>query len=359
MLRLAVALALLLALAGASRAAGVKEAGNWTAVCDNVGDCQVTGLGRGGGNPWPEGFTPYLILRRGGEPGAAIDLSFIAEPSAALGPPRPPPFRFAAGGRIIRSIRPEKPAFMLNFTQDDPGPDFSIRAFTGAELDAMLRALRRGRRLTVDQKGKPTLSVDLRGAAEVLAFVDAQQGRTGTVAALAAPGPAPEPTVTPPRRPRIELPPPADQAGIPFRPTLSAEVRDRGCRWVDTELSPRERLRPGLLLWGLRCIELGREHRVLFFSDESGGSWRPVDLPPPPGAEPGFRPDIRGVSNDPRYVIQYPSDTDCGRAVYWAWTGARFEVVRVDHLTKCKGVLEIQQWPVFTAEVIDPGEAKR
>lgn len=135
--------------------------GDWAVACDNAGLCQMASLAAD--NAVPEGVTMALLRQPGGA--GAVDLSFDAvgdEPAVA------PPAVTIDGRRL--------PLATLN----------------GAPAMAVARAMADGRTLMVMEAGGGVRArLSLAGASAALRWIDAQQGRAGTVTALVATGDRP------------------------------------------------------------------------------------------------------------------------------------------------------------------------
>jgi len=148
----------------------LRTFGDWTAGCDNTGVCTMASLG-------PEGaaFPPVtLSLTRQPGPDGGWALAFETPGDA---PPAAPAAVTIDGRR------------------------FALADLSGAAAGAVAREMANGRTLAVlALRDRRLAGVSLTGAAAALRWIDAQQGRAGTVTATVATGPRDAATV-PRRRP--------------------------------------------------------------------------------------------------------------------------------------------------------------
>lgn len=167
----------------------LKTFGDWAVGCDNLLTCQLRSLGPESGMP---GDTTMAIARDAG-PSGKIALSLDGAENADL----------AVDGR---------------------------RTATPAQT---LAAMANARVLTALAGGKAVATVSLKGASAALRYVDAVQGRVGTVTALVARGLRPARAVpAPPAAPTIVALAPNGTAATPTPAQLATMRRTAQC---DTE----------------------------------------------------------------------------------------------------------------------------
>jgi len=179
-------LPLALLLAATPQPGQLRTFGDWTAGCDNTRVCTVASLG-------PEGadFPPVtLSLTRQPGPGGGWELAFEAPGDA----PVPRPAAVAIDGRRL-----------------------ALADLSGPSAAAVARAIANGRALTVlGPRDRRLATMSLTGASAALRWVDAVQGRAGTVTATVATGPRSASAVS------SRAPAPVIRALIPAGPAATA-----------------------------------------------------------------------------------------------------------------------------------------
>lgn len=327
-----------------SRPASFKD---WNVVCDNTLTCSAIGGTLYTASPF------YVQIVRDAGPGAqpALSIGFWRTSDAGRAPSRL--WIETADGRVLFETR-----LVLK----------EIRYWRARRLSlplnpALLAALRDGARvrLKIEEPQADDLEVSLAGASAALRWMDARQGRAGTVTALVARGAAPAARVPPaPSAPQVRRAPAASQQGLPKRPPewLRAELVCEG----DARPGPFVyRLGRGRLLWLAPCENIaGYNTGVrMFMSDESGRR-----LPDPP-ADRGFddgddEADLHGgqtnLDFDPATriltaTVYFRQMRDCGWKVQWVWDGHAFRRVRLSMTYDEQAVFD---WPVwFRARIVD------
>ena len=179
---LLIGLAAALAAAGGAHAAGTKQVKDWLGVCANTGACAAFGFA-----PEDNELGGYLIIHRDGGPAAAPRVSIVLDP----GDKQPTAaWTLKLDGHPIAGLGPVHAE----------GSDAGSRAeLTGHAADALIAALRNGQSLLVSA-GATSVDISLAGSAAVLLWLDDQQGRVGTVTALARDGAKPASAVPAPSR---------------------------------------------------------------------------------------------------------------------------------------------------------------
>ncbi|HEV2081883.1 MAG TPA: DUF1176 domain-containing protein [Brevundimonas sp.] len=290
---------------------------DWIAACDNVNRCvAVTGAGADGA---------WLKVEIGPEEDARPTVSF-----GAVDPRDGQPVE---GSTLAIDGRP-----------------------SGTDTVA---ALGRGRRAAVTAGGQAR-PVSLGGAAAAFLWIDDQQGRLDTTAALIRRGEAPPRGVRPlPQRPRVtplRIPGGGTGEERALPPALEALPAVRECR-VDV---PGERARVwriGVedLLWEVPCYRGAyNEGSRLFIAKPDGSDAHPLGLPVARG-EP--TPFIVNGDFDPESGLLTSFDKgrgvgDCGVARAWAWTGRGFVLTGEAAMEECWGVPS-DQWPVLYEAIVE------
>ena len=175
----------------------LKTFGDWAVGCDNVGDCEMASLGPEGGD-FP---AINLMLARTAGPAGPITVTLMPNDGLA---PKAAPAGVAIDGKAVGG------AFGGS---DTP----SVTGDTGAAIAA---AMANGRALAIrDGGGKTLATLSLKGASAALRYIDAEQGRAGTVTAIVAKGSQPAGSVpAAPSSPQIVAVAPA---GEPFAPNAA------------------------------------------------------------------------------------------------------------------------------------------
>jgi len=326
MLRTFAAAAALLVLASGAQAAGTKSVADWTGVCSNIGHCAAFGFAAEAADT-----DAYLRVDRAAGPTAAPGVLIALDPADTQ--PNAT-WTLTLDGRPVAGVGPVKAV----------GSDSGARArLTGPPAMALIEALRNGKSLAILAGGKPVATVSLTGSAAVLLWVDDQQGRVGTLTALARPGPKPASAVPPaPPTPLITPAPAVSQAGLPKAAPKSLTKGEIGCDPIDTPEDIVARLAPGVVLWGPEC-ETGpyNEVSLVFLGDEHAGHLKRVSFVDTRG--PGQASDeLMNASYDPktRTLSMFAKARglgDCGETAAWVWDGKSFRLLWERDMPACRG----------------------
>ncbi len=342
---------------GAAARAGVRETGSWIAACDNMRTCHAYGLSDRHSGPTGDQRAAYLRITVAGEQGARPKIEIVLPggylDSAAV----------SVDGRPVEGIKPVTwVSYRGSMTWGTTA--HTLGTVDPASVSLLLQAMRHGRKLEV---GPLAFSLD---GAETLAWIDAEQGRAGSVSALWAVGDRAESVPPLPPMPEIVLAPRADQAGLDWR--MPASVLERtgtaGCP-PNPASDISRRLAPGVVLWSPYCER--HMPRQLFLGGEHGEGLRPVDLPLPADYDlkveplqlgapsPGIPTDAGSWDADPRELYTFPWGSFCGRALTWKWGGQGFVLYGDWLILDCHGIMEEHRLPLFVATVKDPTPAPR
>jgi hypothetical protein len=336
-MRIAIILAAAL-IATSAHAAGFKTVKDWTAVCDNVGDCTAFGFSEEAAD-----MEAYLEVVRHAGPTAAPKLLLVYD-----APDKQPSqtWTVTLDGHPIAGLGP------IHATGGEDGARGVVPA-------SLIAALRNGQSLEINQAGKELASISLVGSAAALLWVDDQQGRVGTVTALAKPGPKPASDVPPPKpAPLIAVAPAASQAGLPKHAPKSLIEGIDECD-IDPTMKDTDdivaRLAPGLVLWGPQCeMAAYNELNIFYVGDEHGGHVRRLTFPEPAGLTPSTDDELMNVTFDPKTqtLASFSKGRgigDCGSDARWVWDGKAFQLLSEAFMSECRGVLAADWPPIFVA----------
>ena len=298
----------------------LRTFGDWTVGCDNIGLCQMASLAAD--NAVPEGVTMALLRQPGG--GGAVDLSFDAvgdEPAVA-------PVAVTIDGRRL-------PLGTLN----------------GSSAMAVARAMAEGRSLTVlERGGRVRARLSLAGASAALRWIDAQQGRAGTVTALVARGDRPVAAVPEARpAPVIRAAIPTAAATPPTEAKLADMRRRAGCdaqAAAGTYGAPEHHaLGHGATLVMLPCSTGAYNLSSTLFVIRDGVVV-PAETDAPVGfdASPAAGTDrlasvVNGAWKDGE-LTSYAKGRglgDCGVHQTFVWDGSRLRLTEQSEMGECRG----------------------
>jgi hypothetical protein len=343
-MRIALAAALAaVAFAGAAQAftATNKTIKDWTAVCDNTGACTAFGF-----TPDASDSRAFVKVTRGAGPTAVpvVEIGFDTGDTQ-------PDQRWVLGvdGKPVAGVA------TLVVKGSDDGARVTL---TPGQAAALIEAMRNGNHLELLKDGKSLADISLSGSAAMLLWVDVDQGRAGTVTAMAGKGPAPASSVPPAAAaPVVTAAAPVSQAGLPTKAPTSLIKGNSDCD-MDTNPVPEPddivaRLAPGVVLWGPECeLAAYNQMNIVFLGDEHGDHIRPLKLPDYAGgvASKGTS-ELINASFDPKTQTLSAFDKgrglgDCGSSATWVWDGRAFQLVSETLMTECHGVIS-DDWPTL------------
>lgn len=300
----------------------LKTFGDWTVGCDNTALCTMTSLGPEDGGPLPD--VTMTLLRQTG-PEGRVDLWFQ---SVRQGTPVLPAAVAVDGARIALPPRLGGPAA------------FRVAA-----------AMANGRMLAVvEPGGKVRARIPLAGASAAMRWIDAQQGRAGTVTALVAKGPAAATTTPGPRAaPVIRAVAPSGTPAVPSAAQLAAMRRRAACE-QDGPLAGEagepvlHALGGGATLVMLPC-SLGAYNlsSTLFVLRDGAVAPARADAPTGLGPTPEAEDRLTSVVNA-RWrdggLTSYAKGRglgDCGVKQTLVWDGNRFRLAEQSAMSECRG----------------------
>lgn len=327
-------------------AQSVRVFTDWHAACDNLRSCSLLGL-----SPENAEVYAFIQLRRGGEPLAPLDASFVFTFETEL-PELPLEITFTPPGAPDLFAQPPMARI---------GRDGLLRIDLDAEATTkLLEALRktdqvRIRRLDDAPPEESETIISLKGAAAAMRWMDDQQQRVGTVTALVArgerpasatPQPAAAPTYTPaayqPRQ--LEGKAPADVVALWRKNCPDQEAIEDG-----EEIG--HQIAAETILWQLPCFRGAYNFGVLFITQGRTGAPRlvPFERPENGALKPDTSELISGEFNDEDRTVFFfakgRGPGDCGSRGSYVWDGRAFRLTLWQEMIACRGA-PLELWPV-------------
>ncbi len=313
----------LLALAQAAPQQGpMKTFGDWVVACDNVKRCEMTSLMPEGGD-WSDNGWQMSVVR-------------------AAGP---------TGGWTVELIGEETRAGLTVHVEGAPAASAAAvwrgDSFSGGAALSLVAALANGKAVVVrDGAGKVLGRISLAGSSASLRFIDAEQGRAGTVSAAVAKGAKPASTI--PVAPALPMVASIRVTGAPA--ALSSALLDQlwtqsGCAEnYEAESRPeveRHALGGGATLVLVPCgagaynfssvpyvVRAGKAQLAMF---DSQPGW--TGDGPPMLVNAGFDPKIGELGS----YAKGRGIGDCGSAETYVWDGTRFRLTEARAMGECRG----------------------
>jgi hypothetical protein len=327
--------------------AGTKSFGGWTATCNNLGSCVAIATAEA------DGFFYVRIAREAGATSApVVKLVLVSQDSSK-------------GTQAAFSLQPETGDKAIGHQlgpyagqpMSDDMSQISATLSTDSASLPFIEAIRDAETLRYDVlNDKGTL--DLKGFAAALRWIDARQGRAGTPTALVAKGMTPIGQIPEPRPAPTIIPAPAGSAAEIAKPVLPQPALDAAAALPDCEAdvvrahenAEAWQLGPTTLV-AVPCIGGAYNFSsALYFTDAQGTTARPVLLPQPATVDGGTSENVvTNMSFDPKTMIlsEFAKGRgigDCGEARSWVWTGRVFTLLDASRLDACPGALQ-DDWP--------------
>jgi len=321
-------LALLAALPADPAPGPIKTFGDWAVACDNIHDCEMTSLLPGDGMSVEDsGYDMMsLSIARGRGPAGAftIEVSISARTQGAVA--------LRVDGQVAASGTPAN----------------DLLRFAGADAERIVAAIAKGKEAALTGvDGKRIGRVSLAGSSAALRFIDAEQGRAGTVSAAIAKGPKPINAVPLARQlPQVRFVRPSGIAArvTPALKTAMVTASDCG-EMYEGEVPKIEAyaLGGGKTLALLPCGAGAYNYSSIPFILDGG---KPVfaafDSQPGMGEAGAKMPDLVNAGWDPKTarLSSYAKGRglgDCGSAAEYVWDGARFRLVEQRVMGECRG----------------------
>jgi len=313
-----------LALAQAAPQQGpMKTFGDWVVACDNVKRCEMTSL-------YPEG-------------GAWSGFEWQMAATRDAGP---------AGGWTVELIGEDAPAGLTVHVEGAPASSAAAvwrgDKFSGGEALRLVEALANGKAVVVrNGAGKPLGRISLSGSSASLRFIDAEQGRAGTVSAAVAKGAKPASAVPAPLR--LPVIPSVRAIGRPanLTPALLGQMwSQHNCNTeYDQESLPdveRHAIGGGATLVLIPCGAgaynfssvpyVVRDGKAALAAFDAAPGWGGDDGPPML-VNAGFDAKTGELSS----FAKGRGIGDCGSAESYVWDGTRFRLTAARAMGECRG----------------------
>ncbi|WP_394652244.1 DUF1176 domain-containing protein [uncultured Sphingomonas sp.] len=299
----------------APKPGAMKTFGDWTVGCDNTNACMMLSLAPEDGDAPP---TTLLIVR---DAGGEIGFRVTVEPED--GRPR----GLAVDGKRLATGQVD---------------------YDGAPAGAIVGAMANGHTLQVlNAAGKMESTLSLKGASAALRYMDAQQGRVGTVTAAVARGNAPASRVPP--APALPVVTAVIPSGVAAKPTAAQLTAMRKAAQCDLEgfagdSSPElHALGGGATLVLVPCSAGAYNITAAAFVLRSG-KVAPARADVPTGfGEDGSTAGpatLVNASFDKGLLQSYAKGRgigDCGTSQTFAWDGTRLRLTEQGEMGECRG----------------------
>ena len=320
----------------------IKTFGDWAVACDNVHDCEMTSL-----IPGEDGF---------GEEGSGYDtiaLSIARHPGPAGS--FAVEVQFSTQTRGPATLRIDGQAVVSGIPVND-----TLR-FSGAEAERIVTAIGKSKEVALHATdGSRIGRASLAGSSAALRFIDAEQGRAGTVSAAVAKGPKPA-TAVPAAMPvpvvRFVRPAGAAARVTPALKTAMVTASDCGEAYEGEVPAPEvHALGGGKTLVLLPCGNGAYNYSSIPFILGGGKPVFAVFDLPPGMSEPGATmPELVNAGWDPKTarLSSYSKGRglgDCGSAEEYVWDGTRFRLVEQRVMDECRG--SVNWLTVWKAEAV-------
>jgi len=315
----------------------------WTATCDNLKSCVVLATAQ------DDIF--YVRIARAAGATAAPEVKIVL---AAEEPQKGGAATFRLGALTDGTRVPLGP-FPAAVADDDS----SIRVASlppGEKSLAFIEAIRNASTLeyaVLTAHG----SLDLKGLAAALRFIDAAQGRQGTPTALVARGMTPISQVAPPPEPPVVVAAPMGSAAVVDKPIVTKTLSDLASAVCDPDVVKDQseamawRLGADKVLVAVSCTQgaynLGN---ALYLTRLDGSEPKAVALPRPVPLDADEAANVVvNASFDPKTMELTSLDKgrglgDCGTSATWVWDGQSFALFEAAALENCPGSLP-EDWP--------------
>lgn len=326
----------------APRPGPVRTFGDWVVACDNARRCEMTSL-------WPGDDQP--------EEGSPYD-RVSASVARAAGPTEGWTVEFQLSDDRKDALRVTTDAGL-----DVRGtPRDAMLRFAGADAARIVAAMATATALRVGDETAVTGLVSLKGSSAALRFVDAEQGRAGTVTAAVAKGGKPAAAVPPaPPPPVIRFIRPGGTPA-PFPPALRKALdKASECGSVyaggtgDLPAPERHALGGGKTLVLLPCGSGAYNFSTRPYILAAGAKPAVAAFDSRPGMVPEGPPDLVNARFDSKTgrLETYAKGRgigDCGSSEAYVWDGARFRLVEQHLMPECRGSVNwLTVWRAETA----------
>lgn len=308
----------------------IKTFGAWVAACDNARHCEMTSIWPDDNQP--EEGSPYdqvsVSIERAAGPGGAFSVE-IQLPGNS--------------GSDRVQVSTERGFSIWAVPKND------LLRFTGVQAAQIVAAMIDGTDLRVGGELDVTGMASLKGSSAAFRFIDAEQGRAGTVTAAVAKGPKPANAVsTAPGLPRVAYIRPV---GVPM--TLSGgmlatleQMSECGSVYEGGEGEPPKpetfALGEGKTLVLVPCGSGAYNFSTAPFILSLGSSLARATFDVTPGMSPDGPPELVNATFDAK-TGRLESHAkgrgigDCGGAEAYVWDGTMFRLVEARSMPECRG----------------------
>lgn len=302
---------------------------DWTIGCDNIGRCTAASLFPDDGSLPDDGMTLYLSRDAGPDAAPVIELRLAEDHQG--------PVDLLVDGVAFASARAG-------------GDQVDVPA---AMVAPLIRGMVRGLVLTATAAGRQIGAASLAGASAALRYMDAEQGRAGTVTALVAKGPLQAGSVHAAGKMPVVAFQPVPQ-GLPQPAALWREERERALRLsgcAEEEQGPAQEAQIARLSDKEELVLIPCGAGAYNFSSvpmiATGQAGRRVFTParfdsPPGWTEKGGKVLLvnagwDGASATLSSFAKGRGLGDCGSAQSYVWDGALFRLVELRQMDQCRG----------------------
>ncbi|RYD54682.1 MAG: DUF1176 domain-containing protein [Sphingomonadales bacterium] len=295
---------------------------DWAVACDNLKRCEATALQA------PEQFgdePSQVLLTR--DPGPAGALSIAIDPADLV----TGPVTLLIDGKQVAT--------------GTIGENYRV---SGQPAEALAKAMAAGKTLELRSASRTLARISLAGSAAMLRYVDAEQGRAGTVTALVATGAKPASDVpgAAAAAPIVRaVRPPVDAAETPTSAVLGELAKLGDCDLSTLADLPVERYRLDaktslvLIPCGSGAYNFNSAAFVL-----RGGKGAPAEFDTAPdwleGDGPGILTNAAFSTTEGAVLSSFSKGRgigDCGTSQSWVWDGSRFRMIEARVLNECRG----------------------
>lgn len=326
-------IALLLAGQAAPQQGPIKSFGAWVVACDNAKRCEMTSI-------WPDDSQP--------EEGSPYDRVSVSIDRAA-GPAGVFTVEIQlagnSGGDRVQ-VSTERGFSIAAVPKND------LLRFTGTDAARIIAAMVDGENLRIGDATSVTGMASLKGSSAALRFIDAEQGRAGTVTAAVAKGAKPASAVpAAPALPRIAYVRPSG-AAAPFTPAMRKALdKASECGSVyeggEGELPKAEAhaLGGGKTLVLLPCGSGAYNFSTAPYILTPGGAPVRARFDASPGMIAEGPPELVNASFDAKTgrLESYAKGRglgDCGSAEAYVWDGTMFRLIEARSMPECRGSID-------------------
>lgn len=315
----------------------VKAFGDWAVACDNARVCEMTSLTpEGDAVTDPNGS---LSVQRDPGPSGGFTVEMDADRDLSGS------YRIAVDGKPLEAAT----ARGISVT------------FTGPAAQRIVAAMLNGTRAELlDARGTAIVRISLAGSSAALRYVDAEQGRAGSVTAAAARGSRPPSVVpVPPALPTISYIRPGGAAAA-----LPAGLRARLGKESKCDIAyeaggpPRPEVERFALGGGQTLVLIPCGAGAYNYSTVgyvlSGGKATPAAYDHDPGFYEHGPPSLINAEWDPATarLTSYSKGRglgDCGSSASYVWDGKRFRLVEARVMGECRGSINwLRVWYAHT-----------